>query len=88
MAACVAVPDELRGEEVKVFVVAQQEPVSEQAYFRELVGFLSDRIADFKVPRYWELLAELPLTVSSKVAKPELQQRETNPPRGWDRSLH
>ena len=88
MAACVAVPDELRGEEVKVFVVAQQEPVSEQAYFRELVGFLSDRIADFKVPRYWELLAELPLTVSSKVAKPELLQRETNPPRGWDRSLH
>lgn len=68
LAAVVAVPDALRGEEVKAYVVATGVgPV-------ELAAFCAERLAYFKVPRYWEFRAELPLTASERVAKSELDR--------------
>lgn len=66
-AAC-PVPDPDLGEEIKVYIVASREvdPQALQAYLRE-------RIAAFKVPRYWEMRASLPRTPSEKIAKHELE---------------
>ena len=71
MAAVVGVPDEIRGEEVKAYVVLTDDRDA-QAAAAELRPFCSERIARFKVPRYWEVRDDLPRTASERVAKPEL----------------
>jgi hypothetical protein len=62
------VPDELRGEEVKVYVVPSG-GVPDPAELRE---WLSGQLAYFKVPRYWTFVDHLPKTPSERVAKGEL----------------
>jgi crotonobetaine/carnitine-CoA ligase len=69
-AALVPVPDELRGEEAKAYV-ATDGTVSAA----ELAGFCVERLAYFKVPRFWELRDELPMTASARVAKGELPRQ-------------
>ncbi len=66
-AACVPVPDDLRGEEVKVYVVLK-EP-SSQPDPKALAAFCAERLAYFKVPRYWAFIGDLPRTPSERVAK-------------------
>ncbi len=63
-AAVVAVPDELRGEEVKAFV-----QVGAAVPPRELVAFVRQRLAAFKVPRFVEYVDEFPMTPSERIAK-------------------
>jgi len=67
LAAVVAVPDDLRGEEVKAYVVLRDA----QARFdpEALAAFVEARLARFKVPRYWERRDDLPRTASERVAK-------------------
>jgi crotonobetaine/carnitine-CoA ligase len=62
LAAVVGVPDEIRGEEVKAFVVGA---VGQE----ELAAYCAERLASFKVPRYWEFRDDLPRTPSERVAK-------------------
>jgi crotonobetaine/carnitine-CoA ligase len=69
-AACVPVPDELRGEEVKVYVVLSEQSVSPDP--PAIAAFCSERLAYFKVPRYWAFVVDLPRTPSERVAKGEL----------------
>lgn len=72
-AAVVAVPDEIRGEEIKAYVVLKEGETKDSVTPEELAGFCSERLARFKVPRYWEYRDELPLTPSEKVAKQVLR---------------
>lgn len=81
LAACIAVPDPIRNEEVKVFVVR-----SEKVALEELVSHLESRLARFKIPRYWSFVEDLPMTPSERVAKPQLS-REVGPG-VWDRQTH
>jgi crotonobetaine/carnitine-CoA ligase len=69
LAAVVAVPDELRGEEVKAVVVLQPAATTSAA---ALAAYCAERLAAFKVPRFWEFRESLPLTASQRVAKAEL----------------
>ena len=62
LAAVLGVPDEIRGEEVKAFVVGDVDAP-------ELEVFCADRLASFKVPRFWEFRDDLPRTPSERVAK-------------------
>ena len=71
MAAVVAVPDDVRGEEVKTYLVLTDDRDAKRAA-AELVPYCAERIARFKVPRFWEVRADLPRTPSERVAKPEL----------------
>jgi crotonobetaine/carnitine-CoA ligase len=73
-AAVVGVPSDLSEEEVKAFIV----PAGESAVdFAELRGFAAERLAAFKVPRYWEVIDELPRTPTSRVAKHRLPAGNT-----------
>ncbi|CAB4711295.1 unannotated protein [freshwater metagenome] len=67
VAAVIGVPDEIRGEEVKAYVVA---PGVEAA---ELVAWCEQRLASFKVPRLWDFRDALPLTASQRVEKAALR---------------
>ena len=78
MAAVVAEPDELRGEEVKAYLVLTDSRDAEAAA-AVLGDFCGDRIARFKVPRFWEVRDDLPRTPSERVAKSLLV-----PGRTWD----
>ena len=69
LAACVPIPDPVRNEEIKVFVVR-----SEDVPLEELVSHLSARVARFKVPRYWAFVDALPMTPSERVSKPKLSR--------------
>ncbi|HEY7325550.1 MAG TPA: AMP-binding protein [Streptosporangiaceae bacterium] len=73
-AAVIGVPSELSEEEVKAFIV----PAGEGAVdFAELRAFAADRLAAFKVPRFWEVIDELPRTPTSRVAKHQLPDGNT-----------
>ncbi len=69
LAACVSVPDPVRNEEVMALVITDG-----SAELADLIGFMAERLAAFKVPRYWKLVSELPLTPSARVAKPEISR--------------
>jgi crotonobetaine/carnitine-CoA ligase len=82
LAACIAVPDEARGEEVKAYV--QRVPESGVGA-EEIHAFVGGRLARFKVPRYIEFVESLPLTHSEKVAKAALVgSRDDHRAGSWD----
>jgi carnitine-CoA ligase len=68
--AVVGVPSELSEEEVKAFVVPAAGVTSLD--FAELRGFAAERLAAFKVPRYWQQVGELPRTPTARIAKHRL----------------
>ncbi|QLL06366.1 AMP-binding protein [Mycobacterium vicinigordonae] len=81
-AACVAHPGEFGGDdEVKVFVVPA---VDTRLDLEDLLHFLIGRMTYFMVPRYFELIDELPKTPTQRVQKHLLRQRG-NGPQTWDR---
>jgi len=82
LAAVVAVPDDLRGEEVKAFLSLTGTDLPAPELVAELAEYCGQRLARFKVPRYWEVCDDLPVTASHRVAKARLV---AVPGRTWDR---
>ncbi|WP_116045443.1 AMP-binding protein [Amycolatopsis palatopharyngis] len=74
LAAVIAVPDEIRGEEIKAYVVLDGEHDVSTLPPTELAEFCAEKLAYFKVPRYWAYVEELPMTPSERVAKGELRR--------------
>ena len=66
--AVIGVPDERMGEVGKAFVVGT-------ATADELLAFAKERLANFKIPRYFESIDVLPRNLSGKVLKNELRSR-------------
>jgi crotonobetaine/carnitine-CoA ligase len=67
--AVVGVPSELSEDEVKAFVVPANGITPD---FAELRSFAAARLAAYKVPRYWQLIDDLPRTPTARVAKHRL----------------
>src|ERR1022692_3728507 len=67
--AVVGVESDLTEEEIKAFVVAAPGAVVD---FGELREFASARLSAFKVPRFWQLIDELPRTPTARLAKHRL----------------
>lgn len=91
LAACVGVPDPMRGEEVKAYVVLRDDTATAAATRRlveeDLAAHCDQLLAYFKVPRYWTVRSTLPLTASEKVAKAALLAAEDDPRTGaYDRA--
>jgi crotonobetaine/carnitine-CoA ligase len=80
-AAVIPVPDDIRGEEVKAYVVVRP---GEQLTPEEIVAWCAEQLADFKVPRYVEFRDALPRTGPEKVKRTELKA-EPNLTDCWDR---
>jgi acetyl-CoA synthetase len=75
-AAAVASPDERRGSVVKAFVVLAEgvEPSEELA--EEIKAFVRDRLSAYAYPRRIEFVDGLPKTLTGKIRRIELRQRE------------
>jgi carnitine-CoA ligase len=80
-AAVVPVPSELGEDEVLACVVAREGTALDPL---ELVRFCELRLPYFAVPRYIDVLSELPLTASGKVEKFRLRERGVTGS-AWDR---
>jgi long-chain acyl-CoA synthetase len=72
-AAVVGVPDEYRGETVKAFVSLRP---GQEATEQELIDFCKQRMAAYKYPRSVDLVSELPKTVTGKILRRELRDKE------------
>jgi acetyl-CoA synthetase len=76
MAAVVGVPDELRGELVKAFVVLAPSVGPSDELKHELKSHVRSRLAAYEYPRLIEFLDRLPLTTTGKVKRGDLRHRE------------
>jgi acyl-CoA synthetase (AMP-forming)/AMP-acid ligase II len=77
--AVIAVPDPIRGEEVKAYLVLKSPAAPESVPPEEIWNFCKPHLAAFKVPRFIQYCAELPKTPSSKVQKNILREESKQP---------
>jgi acyl-CoA ligase (AMP-forming) (exosortase A-associated) len=72
-AAAIGIPDDLLGQAVKVFVV----PSSAEALDKDsLFDFCLEKMPRYMVPKFIEVMDDLPTTSSGKVDYPSLRRRE------------
>src|SRR5207244_494398 len=74
--AVVASPDPVRGEVVKAFVVLEPGRLPGEVLVRELQEHVKRVTAPYKYPREIEFVDGLPKTVSGKIRRVELRERE------------
>jgi long-chain acyl-CoA synthetase len=65
-AAVVGITDKLRGEFVKAFIVLKD---NEECTSKEVLGYLKEHLAGYKIPRKIEFVSELPKNSSGKILK-------------------
>ena len=86
LAAVLAVEDDLRGEEVMAYVVPDDDVSREDVSPPVLSAFCAERLARFKVPRYWKYRDDLPRTPSERIRKEVLREEHEDPRTGaYDR---
>jgi acetyl-CoA synthetase len=81
-AAAVASPDEVRGNVVKAFIVLAEghEPSDELA--GDIKAFVRERLSAYAYPRRIEFVDDLPKTLTGKIRRIELREREQQAVRG------
>jgi len=67
----IGVPDEKYGEEVMAWVILKPGQTTTAG---ELTDYCRGKIAHYKVPRYWRMTDQFPMTVSGKVQKYKLRE--------------
>jgi crotonobetaine/carnitine-CoA ligase len=87
-AAVIAVPDEIRGEEIKAYVILVKGESPDTVPPEEISSFCSAKLAAYKVPRYLEYRTEdFPRTASMRVQKELLRSERADLVAGvWDRT--
>jgi acetyl-CoA synthetase len=75
-AAAVASPDERRGNVVKAFIVVAQGHAGSDELAEEIKTFVRDRLSAYAYPRRVEFVSDLPKTLTGKIRRIELRERE------------
>lgn len=81
--AVVGVPDPILGEEIKAYIVLKE---GKELRPEELIPISQEKLPHFMIPRYIEIISELPKTASEKVQKEVLKNRGIG--KAWDRLEH
>lgn len=76
LCAVVGVPDRMRGEVVKAFVVPRPGQVADADLGRSIQDFVRRQLAAHEYPRTIEFVEALPLTATGKVRRRDLRARE------------
>jgi acetyl-CoA synthetase len=75
-AAVIGVPDAIRGQAAKAFIVSERSP--SEGYVDELTRFTRDRLSQHEFPRHIAFVSELPKTPAGKVNRKVLRDREAS----------
>jgi long-chain acyl-CoA synthetase len=73
--AVIGVPDPVRGESVKAFIVLKEE-YRERVSAKEIIAWSRERMANYKYPRYVEFRNSLPATGTGKLLRRVLEEEE------------
>jgi acetyl-CoA synthetase len=76
MVAVVGIPDKVRTELVKAFIVLKPDVQPSQEMAEEIKKFVKVRLAAHEYPREIEFVSELPMTTTGKIIRKELKRRE------------
>jgi long-chain acyl-CoA synthetase len=71
-AAVIGIPHDTQGEDIKAFIVKNEDTVTAD----EIKEYCRKNLADFKVPRHIEFVKELPRNTAGKVLKYQLREAE------------
>jgi acetyl-CoA synthetase/medium-chain acyl-CoA synthetase len=74
--AVVGSPDPIRGQIVKAFVVLAPDYTPSDGLAEEIQAFVRANTAPYKYPRRIEFVSDLPKTISGKIRRVELRERE------------
>jgi acetyl-CoA synthetase len=77
-AAAVASPDERRGNVVKAFIVLAEGHSPSDELVTEIQQFVRERLSAYAYPRRIEFVDDLPKTLTGKIRRIELRQREVS----------
>jgi acetyl-CoA synthetase len=76
MAAAIGVPDPVRTESIKAFVVLRDGFAPSRDLVDEIRNFVREHLAKHEVPRDVEFVAALPMTTTGKIMRRELRDAE------------
>ncbi len=77
LAAVVGVPDELRTEAVKAFILLRPEHRAGKELEEDIRAFVKTRLSPHEYPRHIEFVDELPMTATGKIKRKVLRDGET-----------
>jgi len=83
-AAVIGVPSDLGEDDVLLFVTTQPDTALDHV---ELLDFCGEQLPYFAVPRYVEIVSELPKTIIGRIRKDVLRAQGVGPG-AWDRESH
>ena len=75
-AGVIGIPDEERGEVPKAFVVLRDDVEPSAVLVQDLQQYVKERLAVYEYPREIEFIDELPMTVTDKLRRTDLRERE------------
>lgn len=74
--AVTSVPDPMRGQAIKASVVLTEGTAATDALKKEMVRFFRANLASYKRPKVIEFVKELPKTVSGKIRRVEIKEKD------------
>ena len=74
MAAVVGVPDNIRGEKIKAFIILKENVKVSDRLESELQSFVKNKLAAYEYPREIAFVDSLPLTATGKIRRSELKK--------------
>jgi acetyl-CoA synthetase len=74
MVAVVGVPDPLRGEVVKAFIVPREGVAIDDAVHADVQAFVKTRLSAHEYPRLIEFRDSLPMTITGKIRRKDLRE--------------
>jgi acetyl-CoA synthetase len=78
MAAAVGVPDPVRTESIKAFVIVKDGIERSEALAEDIRSFVREHLAKHEVPRAIEFVEALPMTTTGKIQRRKLREAERN----------
>lgn len=73
MAAVIGIPDEIRGEVVKAYIMTKQGVEGSRTLATDIQAFVKTRLAAYDYPREVEFIDQMPLTTSGKIRRNALR---------------
>ena len=76
LAACIGVPDPLRTEKIKAFILLRPGNNGDADLERDILNFVNRRLSPHEKPRSIEFVDQLPMTATGKIKRKELRDAE------------